>query len=159
MSVIDMRRNIVLVLCLSAMLIASGCRSLLNIQEPDYEILRVVPRVSLAFPLERSTIDLEFLVEIDNPNTFALNLDRIDFDVFIDGREVIQGVSNREIRVPAQGVGEVVLSTRLTYDSIREIFREVAEVVRGGDADYQLKGKAWYRTRLGNVSLPFEIRR
>lgn len=152
-----MKRRHLIILCLASLLSVTGCRSLLNVENPDYSILRVVPRVALAFPFERSSIDLEFLIEVDNPNDFALNLDRVDFDLFIDRQKVIQGISNRQIRVPANGVGEVSISTRLDYASLRGVFREVMEVVRGGDPNYELRGKAHYKTPLGSVALPFQI--
>lgn len=153
-----MKRSTGSILCLLSLVLLPGCSSLLDVQSPDYNILRVVPRVALAFPLDRSTIDLEFLVEVDNPNSFALNMERIEFDLFIDDRKVFDGLSNRDIRVPANGIGEVTLETRIGYQEIREIFREIADVVRGGDADYRIEGKAWYRTRLGTVGLPFTVR-
>lgn len=134
-----------------------SCQSLLNIENPDYSIQRVTPRVAMAFPLSNSSIDFDFTIAVDNPNSVALNLDQIDFDLYVNNNMVVRGVSNEQVRVPANGFGQVQLTTRVDYDSIRTLFREIADIVQGESANYELRGKAYYRTPLGRVGFPFRI--
>src|SRR5689334_11431671 len=113
------------VLCICAGLAAlllSGCSSVaraLNIENPKYSIRDVRPRVDIALPLSASSIDIDFNVEVDNPNSVGLRLDRIDFDLFINDSRIMDSVSSQNVRIPANGRGDVRLSTRINYQSIR----------------------------------------
>lgn len=132
---------------------------LADLEEPVYRLLDVRPRVNLAVPLTASSIDLDFSIDIENPNTFGLRLDQMDFDVLLNGRQVITGVTNQDLRIPAQGIGRVELETRIGYDDLRSIFREVAEVIQGGRPAYEIRGTAFYETPVGRMSFPLTIYR
>lgn len=147
--------TIVSIATLSVLFIS--CKSLLNIENPDYVIRRVTPRVAMALPLSNSAIDFDFTIEVDNPNSVALNLDQIDFDLYINRNMVVRGLSNQQIRIPANGIGQVQLTTRVDYQSIKTLFREIADIVQGERASYELRGKAYYKTPIGRVSFPFKI--
>ena len=147
---------------LTAMLLLAGCSSLqdlTNLENPVYRLLDVRPRVNIALPFSASTIDLDFTIDIDNPNTFGLRLDRMDFDVMLNGRQVVSGITNQDVRIPAQGTGRVDLETRIGYDDLRSIFREVADVIQGGRPDYEIRGTAFYDTPVGRLSFPLTIYR
>ena len=68
--------------------VAFGCRSLagLNIVNPRYALRGVVPHVAIALPLSQSAIDLDFNIEVDNPNPVGLRLDWLDFDLAVNER-------------------------------------------------------------------------
>src|SRR5712691_3624321 len=73
-----------------------GCNTVgraLNIVNPTYTIRNVQPHVSVTLPLTASSIDFDFTVGIDNPNTVGLNLARLDFGVLVDGNRLIDSVS------------------------------------------------------------------
>lgn len=143
-------------------LAAAGCNTLkntLNIENPEYSIRDIRPRVSIALPLSASTIDFDMNVEVDNPNQVALRLDRIDFDLLVDGQHVVSGVSRDQIRIPANGVGDVRLRARVGYREVRSIWREITEAVQGDRARYELKGRVYYDTPLGRLDFPLTIYR
>src|SRR5437016_348120 len=120
----------------------SGCNSLgnLNIINPSYSLREVRPRVNLALP---PSIDFDFTVGVDNPNTVALRLDRFDFDLLINNNPVLRNVrSDQGIHIPARGIGDVHLTSHVNYNEIRTIYREVAEVVQGNRARYEIRGNA-----------------
>jgi LEA14-like dessication related protein len=144
---------------LLAVLSLSGCSSLgnLNIVNPSYSLREVRPRVNLALP---PSIDFDFTVGIDNPNTVALRLDRFDFDLLINNNPVLRNVrSDQGVHVPARGIGDVHLTSRVNYDDIRTIYREVADVVQGNRARSEIRGNAYYNTPIGPMRFPVTVTR
>jgi LEA14-like dessication related protein len=142
---------------LLVLLLLPGCTTLLNIENPDYSIRSITPRVSMAIPLSSSFIDFDIAIGIDNPNTIGITLDEIDFDLFVNGSQIVRAISAQDVRIPARGFGTVQMSTRVHYQSLRSLFQEVADIVRGERARYELRGTAYYRTPLGRMGLPFTI--
>lgn len=137
----------------------SACSSLgnLNIVNPSYSLRDVQPRVNLGLP---PSIDFDFTVGIDNPNTVALRLDRFDFDLLINNNPVLRNVSsNQGVHIPARGIGDVHLTSHVNYDDIRTIYREVADIVQGNRARYEIRGNAYYNTPIGQMRFPVTVTR
>lgn len=154
--------GVLTLLCVAAAaaLLLSGCStlgSLADIRNPRYSIREVRPRIDIALPLSASSIDLDFAIEVDNPNPVGLRLDRMDFNLFINDSRVLDGVSDQRISIPANGVGDVRLRTRIGYDNLRNLWGEIVDVVRGDRARYEIRGNAWYHTPLGQLKLPLTI--
>jgi LEA14-like dessication related protein len=134
-----------------------GCNSLrnLNIVNPTYSLREVRPRVNLALP---PSIDLDFTVGVDNPNSVSLRLDRLDFNLLINDSPILNNVrSDQGIHIPARGIGDVHLSTHVTYDNIRTIYREVSDIVQGNHARYTIQGNAYYDTPIGQMRFPVTV--
>ena len=151
-----------LCLALAALTVTvSGCSTVqraLNIVNPSYSIRDVRPRIAVALPLSASSIDLEFDVGVDNPNDVGIRLDRLDFDVLINDNPVVNRVvSDQWIQIPARGIGNVRLRTRVDYNSIRNIWREVSDVINGNKARYQIRGNAYYNTPIGQMRFPVTV--
>ncbi|MFZ2491181.1 MAG: LEA type 2 family protein [Thermoanaerobaculia bacterium] len=154
--------GVLTILCVAAAaaLLLSGCsaiQSLADIQNPRYSIRDVRPRIDITLPLSASSIDLEFALEVDNPNPVALRLDRLDFNLFINDSRILDGISDQRIQIPARGIGDVRLRTRIGYDSLRGLFNEIADVIRGNRARYEIRGNAYYDTPVGQVKLPLTV--
>src|SRR5512138_1422031 len=124
-------------LAFTAMLMAltlTGCSTIakyLNIQNPTYSLRNLQPRVAIALPLSASTIDLDFDLGVDNPNTVGVTLSGIDFDVLVNGNRLVSSRSNQGVRIPANGYGAVHLRSRVGYNDVRSIFQQVADVIQG----------------------------
>ena len=146
-------------LAVPLLLLSAGCRTILNIENPEYSIRDVRARPSIAIPLSASSVNVDFLIEINNPNSVGLRLDRIDFDLLVDGTRVLSGVSSQNIRIPAKGFGDVQVRTRVGYENLRLLSREVIDMVRGDRAKYELKGRVFYDTPLGKMEFPLTIYR
>src|SRR5213596_3559729 len=88
----------------------SGCSTLaktLNIVNPSYSLRDIRPHVAIALPISASSIDLDFDVGVDNPNSVGLRLDRLDFDVLVNDNPLLTQVSTpQSINIPARGVGQ-----------------------------------------------------
>ena len=155
-----MKRQITLGALLATALLLSGCaavRSALNIENPRYSIRDIRPRVDVAIPLSASSIDIDFAIEVDNPNTVGLHLDQIDFNLFINDTRVLDSISQQNINIPAQGRGDVNLRTRIGYQNIRSLWGEVVDMVRGQRARYELRGNAYYNTPIGRMKFPVTV--
>lgn len=154
-----------LLACLSiasgaAVLLLSGCsavRSILDIQNPRYSIREIRPRVDMAIPLSASSIDIDFAIEVDNPNEVGLRLDQLDFNLFINDSRILDSISDQNINIPANGRGDVRLRTRIGYENIRSLWHEIVDVVRGERARYEIRGNAYYDTPLGRLKFPVTV--
>lgn len=163
-----MRRNLIFATLLTAIclilsaitLSLSGCRSLagLDIVNPRYALRGVVPHVAIAMPLSQSAIDLDFNIEVDNPNPVGLRLDWLDFDLAVNEQPVLRSVrAEQGVRIPAHGIGDVRLRTRVGYNDLKTLFREVADMVQGNRATYSIHGNAYYNTPLGQMRFPLTL--
>jgi LEA14-like dessication related protein len=146
-------------LCLllaAATLTLSGCNTIarnLNIVNPTYSIRDLRPRVNVALPLSASSIDFDLTLGVNNPNPVGLRLNRVDFDMLVNDNPVLTSVSrDPRITIPARGVGDVHMTMRAGYDSLRNIFREVTDLIQGNRARYSLRGNAYYDTPVGRCA-------
>jgi LEA14-like dessication related protein len=138
----------------------TGCSSVakaLNIENPRYSIRNLRPRVDIALPLSASSIDIDFDLGVDNPNTVGLRLDRVDFDLLVNDQHLLSSTSQQAINIPAQGVGDVHLRSRVGYDNIRAIWQQVAGMIQGNRAQYQVRGTAFYNTPIGTMRFPVTV--
>ncbi|HYI10481.1 MAG TPA: LEA type 2 family protein [Thermoanaerobaculia bacterium] len=143
-----------------AMLLLSGCaavQSALDIENPRYSLREIRPRVDIAIPLSASSIDIDFALEVDNPNRVGLRLDQIDFNLFINDSRILDSISEQNINIPANGRGDVRLRTRIGYQNIRSLWHEIVDVVRGQRARYELRGNAYYKTPVGRLKFPVTV--
>jgi len=142
------------------MLLLSGCaavQSALDIENPRYSLREIRPRVDIAIPLSASSIDIDFALEVDNPNRVGLRLDQIDFNLFINDSRILDSISEQNINIPANGRGDVRLRTRIGYQNIRSLWHEIVDVVRGQRARYELRGNAYYKTPVGRLKFPVTV--
>ncbi|HSP14506.1 MAG TPA: LEA type 2 family protein [Thermoanaerobaculia bacterium] len=138
----------------------SGCSTVanaLNIVNPTYTIRDVRPHVSLALPLTASSIDFDFNVAVDNPNSVSLNLARLDFGILVNGNHVIDSFSSDRVVIPARGANDVHLRARVGYQQIPNLFNEIVNVVQGNRANYQVQGTAWFDTPAGQLHFPVNV--
>jgi LEA14-like dessication related protein len=144
-----------------ALVLLGGCQTLanLNIQNPTYRIMSVQPRVDVAIPLSASRIDFDLSIGVENPNSISLNLDRMDFDLLVNGTRVVSGLTNQRIRIPADGTGTLDLTASVGYDEIQTLFREIVDAVQGNRPQYEVRGTAHYDTPVGPLSFPVTIYR
>lgn len=146
------------VLLVALFVTATACQSLtqFDIRNPTYRFRDIRPDVALAIPLSASSIDVDMIVEIDNPNSVGL---RLDFDLFVNDQPVATSVTREGVRIPANDIGHVRLRTTIGYDRIRTMFREVANMIEGGRASYEVRGTAWYDTPVGAMKFPITVYR
>lgn len=157
-----MKRTLFFAMLLAAAvtLTLSGCRSLLpgEIVNPSYALRSVVPHVAIALPLSASAIDLDFTIVVDNPNAIGLRLDWLDFDLAINDTPILTSVrAEQGVQIPAHGVGDVHLRTRVGYGNLKALFRQIADMVEGNRAHYAIHGNAYYHTPFGQKRFPVTL--
>jgi len=138
----------------------SGCSSIarnLNIVNPTYSLRNLQPRVAIALPLSASAIDLDFDLGVDNQNSVGLTLSGVNFDILVNGNRLVSSQSNQAIKIPANGYGAVHLRSRVGYNEIRGIFQQVADVIQGNRANYEVRGTAFYDTPVGRLNFPVTV--
>lgn len=143
-----------------ALLLTSGCAAVqqaLHIENPRYRIRDIRPRVDIAIPLSASSIDIDFAIEVDNPNSVGLRLDQIDFNLLINDTAVLDSVSQQGLRIPANGRGDVQLRTRIGYQNLRTMWDQIVNVIRGQRAHYEIRGNAYYETPVGRLKFPVTV--
>ena len=138
----------------------SGCRSLFTgeLVNPSYSLRSVVPHVAIALPLSASAIDFDITIVVDNPNAIGLRLDWLDFDLAINDTPILTSVrAEQGVHIPAHGVGDVHLRTRVGYGNLKALFRQIADVVQGNRAHYAIHGNAYYHTPFGQKRFPVTL--
>jgi len=149
-----------LCLGLAVMLTVTGCSSIsrgLNIVNPRYSIRDIRPHVAIALPLSASTIDFDFDLGVDNPNSVGLHLSGIDFDLLVNNNQLLRSASTNSVRIPARGLGFVHLRSSVGYNEIRSIWGQVADLIQGNQAQYQVRGNAYYDTPVGRLTFPVTV--
>ena len=154
---IAMRRLILLAVTVFLLQGCAAIQSALNIENPRYAIRDIRPRVDIAIPLSASSIDIDFNLEVDNPNSVGLKLDQLDFDLFINDTRVLDSTTRQGLSIPANGIGDVQLRTRIGYQNVRTLWNEIVNVVRGERARYELRGNAYYDTPVGRLKFPVSV--
>ncbi len=156
-----MNRKLFASVALLSSLLLGACQTLadLNIQNPAYRLTGVRPRVDIAIPFSASKIDFDLAIDVENPNTVGLRLDRMNFDLLVNGTRVVSGLTNQRIRIPAEGVGRLDLTASVGYNELSSIFREVVGWIQGSRPDYEVRGTAFYDTPIGQMSFPVTVYR
>ena len=133
---------------LSLCLLAAGCAAL-GVEKPalDVALVNLAPRdVS---PLEQV---LDISLRVRNPNNFPLTLTGARFDLDLNGRPLLRGLSNARIEIPRLGSALMrAEGATTTLGLIRQIF----EFNPDQPLRYKLKGVAFTEGVLGE-SIPFE---
>lgn len=94
-------------LCISALLLLSGCASLTDVvdfDDPQVELLGIEP-------MRGQGMEARFRVRlrIVNPNGIPLAIDGMAYDVFLRDKKVLSGVSNEAIDIAAYSEGTASL--------------------------------------------------
>lgn len=146
-------------LLLAMATVLSSCAALgnLNIQNPRYSIRNIRPRVDIALPFSASAIDLGFTIGVDNPNSVGLRLDRVDFNLLINDQRILDSYSDQNVNIPKNGYGEIRLNTRIGYQQLQSGFRQIADLIQGNRAKYEIRGTAYYNTPVGQLKFPVSV--
>lgn len=100
--------------------------------------------------------DLTLKLDIENPNAFSFDLNKIDYTFQVNGQPWLQGISNKVGAVGAKGGSTLALPISL---NILQIGQSVRKVLTSDEPlSYELAGDLGIATSLpflGDVALPF----
>jgi len=127
----------------------SGTLPVLRLPNVSLERLRID---ELAWNGASATLELAVV----NPNAFGLDLDRLGYDLAVDGTTWVSGSETVAARVPAKGAGRVDIPIQLNFATIG---RGAYRLLTGsGEFDYNLDGSIAGVAgdhRLGSFDLDF----
>lgn len=134
-------------------LAATGCTGLQNLEAPDISVtsLRLLEA-------EQRGLEQRFAVglRIINPNDRALTVNGLDFELDVNGRQLVRGVSDRRFELPRLGEAEteVIVTT-----SVLDLLWKAVEFGSRADGkmDYRLKGRLHLGSGLVRT-IPFDHR-
>lgn len=130
----------------------AGCKTLdglfrKSVKEPQVRFVQLHLR-----DLSLESVTMDFEMEIDNPNPVGVTLERLDYDLAIDGKRFVSGESDRKLRVAAQGSEPVRLPLTLTFAELAE---GVALLLSDRDTvPYRLGVGFGVMTPVGEVRIP-----
>lgn len=141
------------ILLIALPLFISGCQTLQNladsIRKPSLSITDV--RVTdFAF----DEIELTYDVQVDNPNSVAVQMLGYDYDFNINGNDFLNGDQRKKLRIESSGESTFELPMRLNFNELYNLFSGL----RGEDeADYDLAANLNFDLPvLGETTLPLK---
>ena len=127
----------------------TSCESLTKsfLQDPEVTVLNVdVADITL------SEISLNVNMNVRNPNSIPLKLDRITYQFNISGDTVTEGTMAEGLQVPALGENTLRLPLKFKFSTVSGILQGILK--NSFTKEYELKGSA----QLGIFSIPFSKR-
>ena len=127
----------------------TGCESLTKsfLQDPEVTVMGVdVTDISL------SDISLLVNMNVKNPNSIPLKLDRVTYQFNLSGNTVTEGTMTDGLQVPAAGENNLKLPLKFKFSSVSGILQGLMK--NSFTKEYELKGSA----QLGIFSIPFSKR-
>lgn len=100
-----------------------------------------------------TSFTLRLNVDIYNPNTIDVILDKIEVDVWINDRYVGKGVNRAKRTIEPGQSKNVPLHLSIKYTGAYETIQDIKV---GEKLNYKFKGKVYFNTVICNVSFPFE---
>ena len=141
---VQMKRRLIFILLL--VLPLSSCMSWF-MEQPTIVLKEVsITRISL------TDIHFSFGIEVQNPNSFNLNLKNLDYTVFFNDREVAKGRLEQEIVLAKSSSTMVKIPLQTDFKSLGD---PVAIILSGKDLGYRIEGSALLGALVGSASVPF----
>lgn len=134
----------------AALALAAGACAVLQqagVQRPsvDLESTRVAA-------LSLADVDLLLGFEIDNPNSFGVRLDRLDYVLTIAGERLAEGDQRRGVEIGAGRRTTAEIPVSIAWDDLARVYRSLRG---GGAADYRIDAGFWFDVPvLGAVRVP-----
>jgi LEA14-like dessication related protein len=129
-------------------LTAAGCAGLpRTFEDPDVQLSGVVVR---GLGLTGGTLDL--VVNVRNPNNFALRGTRLEAGFDVEDKHVGDVTFDNAFNIPQNGTTAITLPVRFDWAGVGAAFRSALGY---GDIPYTLKGQATLQIGGGKASVPF----
>jgi LEA14-like dessication related protein len=143
-------RKTLLALLLPAAL--AGCAGLQDIARTVLQQPKLTFRTASleALDLEGATVGFKF--DLENPNTFGVDLARVGWGIEVEGTRVAAGDLPGGLKVPARGSAPITFPVRVRFKDVPGIVS-----LLGGGRDqlaYRLSGSVGVRTPAGVLDLP-----
>lgn len=98
--------------------------------------------------------DLNLILKVTNPNPLTARLDRLDYDVYLEGTKVGTGAMTQDFAVSANTNKELLLPVHIPYQGLPEAALKAIQARR---AAMRVAGTSHLSTPLGTLSYPVEV--
>jgi len=142
----------------SALLVAllatsTGCATLLKLFEaatepPSAQFQKAELR---SVSMEDATVAATFTV--NNPNPLALSLQGLSWKFALDGKQLLTGVVEDGLRLPARSSTPLTIPVKIPFSAIPDLFQTFANK---DEAPYAVNAVATVRTPIGDLALPLD---
>ncbi len=141
-----MKRGLALGLVFLAVVALSGCASFRG-EVPRLNIVNL--KVVEATPLEQR---YQVRLRVQNPNSKGLTLDGLNFDLYLNDKHFVSGMTGQKVKVSRYG--DAVLDVMAT-STVFGFYRQLMALAQGQgkELSYKIKGKMSLE---GYQALPFE---
>ena len=129
--------------------LGTGCSNL-AVQKPTASVKSMSVR-----GVDAEGFVLDFLVDVSNPNGFALPVAAADYELGMGGVRVLDGEAKPEASIPANGSRAVTVPVSIAFDQL--LAAEAAIRDSGGNVPYDLAGGLSFDTGaplVGRVRVP-----
>ena len=128
----------------------TGCKSIQNVAKSKIPVAKASDlRITGA---DFSSLDLEVDLEIENPNSFAVTLSGLAYDLVINQRSILQGDQEKALRIDAAQRSTLSIPMSL---SLQNLLSEFPEILRQDTFDYQLDTRTQFSLPLfGDIGVP-----
>lgn len=129
----------------------AGCSRLANrFAEPDVTFKGVTIK-----GLGMTGGSLDVLLQVRNPNSFALDASRFTYKLFVDTLEVGSGATDQRLRVAANDSAVVPLPVDFKWTGLGQAGRELFNT---GSVNYRVIGDISVGSALGTYTIPYDRR-
>lgn len=145
-----MKRTL-LVLAVLSFTTLTGCAALQNLLKGAFKkptLSFKTARLSSA-SLSDATVDLVY--EVNNPNSFGLDLASVDYSFFVEGKQVVAGKPKKGLSLKKNGKSELVFPANVKFADIAPV---VQTFLNKDKAAYKAEGSVGIKTPIGVLNFP-----
>ena len=143
-------RKLIKILIFLGLTFILGCASvqkLMNIKKPGVSVQDV--RVT---HLTFTSIDLSFILAIENPNTLSISLAGFDYNLILDNNSFLKGEQEKTVSIESRSTSQVEIPLQLTF---QEIYNTFSSLSKKDSSEYEAKfGLNFNLPILGNTRIP-----
>ncbi len=138
------------ILALGAALLVGCAGTPLKPQPPEVTVKSVRP---VGISLTEQT--LMFTLSVNNPNSFSLPIEAVDFVARLSDQQIASGTSVQSTTIPAKGTGLLEVEVRTKLSDVLDKFRQL--MTGGGlKLNYGLEGNVKVKDR--DAAFPFQLK-
>jgi LEA14-like dessication related protein len=117
------------------------------LEQPTFALKEVaITRFSL------TEVHFRFGIEVQNPNSFDLDLRALEYTIYFNDREVGRGRLDKEVRIAKTSATLVQVPLQTDFKSLGD---PLGLVFAGQDLKYKIEGAAIVKASLGTATIPF----
>lgn len=143
-------KKIIIRLLMATTLLLSGCvggsGSSPIFQTPQIKLLSLTPK-----SINNGQIAFDVGLAIQNPNGIALPINDVNSQIALNGLSLLSARGTADKMIPANGSGQMTLSTSVGLDKIQQLVR----TLNGGNISYQMSGDVGVAGMGNFLRLPF----